>query len=85
MALLPDEIIVKEEGRKVRHYRLEITKFEPWQWGVDYVFGFYPDEEVKHSSSSMDSPTDAFVETLVWVLQNHLEDKETIDDIIKNE
>lgn len=85
MALLPDEIIIHETGKYRRHYKLEVSKFEPWQYAVNYVFGFYPDEEVLHETYCMDSPTDALVEMLVWVMQNGYEDKEVQHEIAEKE
>lgn len=81
LALLPDEIIIHETGKLRRHYRLEISKFEPWRYAVSYVYGFYPEDEVLHETDSIDSLTDALVEMLVWVMQNKYEDKEVHNEI----
>lgn len=46
IALLPDHITICETGRTRKQYHLEISKYEPWNYGVCYVYGFYPDESV---------------------------------------
>ena len=85
MTLLPDAITIHEEGKRRMRYTLEIAKYEPWQYAVNYVYGFYPDEQVLHETSSMDSPTDALAEMLVWVMQNGYEDKEVQREIAEKE
>lgn len=85
IALLPDEIVMCETGKMRRQYHLEISKYEPWEYGVCYVHGFYPDESVLKETNSKDSPLDALVEMLCWVMDNHYEDTETQSEIIKNE
>lgn len=85
IALLPDAITIHEEGKRRMRYTLEIAKYEPWQYAVNYVYGFYPDEQVLHETSSMDSPTDALAEMLVWVMQNGYEDKEVQREIAEKE
>lgn len=85
MALLPDAITIHEDGKRRMRYTLEMAKFEPWQYAVNYVYGFYPDDQVLHETSSIDSPTDALAEMLVWVMQNGYEDKAVQCEIAEKE
>jgi hypothetical protein len=84
LALLPDHITVCETGRTRKQYHLEISKYEPWDYGVCYVYGFYPDESVLKETGG-ENLLDALVEMLCWVMDNHYEDTETQSKIINEE
>lgn len=81
LALLPDHITICETGRARKQYHLEISKYEPWNYGVCYVYGFYPDESVLKETGG-ENLLDALVEMLCWVMDNHYEDTETQSEII---
>lgn len=83
MALLPDDIVLNRGSSRRRHYTFEIMKLEPWQYLVYYYRTNHITGEldVLHESSSIDSPTDALVDVLLWVLENHYEDKDVIMEI----
>lgn len=81
LALLPDHITICETGRTRKQYHLEISKYEPWDYGVCYVYGFYPDESVLKETGG-ENLLDALVEMLCWVMDNHYEDTETQSEII---
>ena len=84
LALLPDHITICETGRTRKQYHLEISKYEPWDYGVCYVYGFYPDESVLKETGG-ENLLDALVEMLCWVMDNHYEDTETQSKIINEE
>ena len=84
LALLPDHITFCETGRTRKQYHLEISKYEPWDYGVCYVYGFYPDESVLKETGG-ENLLDALVEMLCWVMYNHYEDTETQSKIINEE
>lgn len=84
LALLPDHITICETGRIRKQYHLEISKYEPWDYGVCYVYGFYPDESVLKETGG-ENLLDALVEMLCWVMDNHYEDTETQSKIINEE
>lgn len=85
IALLPETIVVNPNSRLRKRFNLEITKLEPWRYAVGYYCGVYPNQETVKEFDCMDSPLDALVDLLAWVMLEGYEDKQIQREIAENE
>lgn len=85
IALLPETIIVNPKSRLRKRFNLEITKLEPWRYAVGYYCGHYPNDEAIIEFDCMESPLDALVDLLEWVMIYGYEDKQIQREIAENE
>lgn len=85
IALLPETIIVNPNSRLHKRFNLEITKLEPWRYAVGYYCGVYPNQETMKEFDCMDSPLDALVDLLEWVMLEGYEDKQIQREIAEDE
>ena len=85
IALLPETIVVNPNSRLRKRFNLEITKLESWRYAVGYYCGVYPNQKTVKEFDCMDSPLDALVDLLAWVMLEGYEDKQIQREIAEDE